>query len=52
MLICKRTIFIFDGYDKAIDHIFVSNKLDVIDKGVFDVEELTDHKGVYARIRI
>ena len=34
----------------AIDHIFVSDCFNIIDYGVYDIDDITDHKAVYANI--
>lgn len=37
--------------DRHIDHIFVSNKFKVIDKGVInDLNDITDHNGIYVTL--
>ena len=34
----------------AIDHIFISNEFNIIDYGVYNIDNITDHKAVYANI--
>lgn len=37
--------------DRHIDHIFVSNKLKIIDKGIInDLNDITDHNGIYVTL--
>ena len=34
----------------AIDHIFVSKEFNIIDYGIYDIDDITDHKAVYTNI--
>ena len=34
----------------AIDHIFVSDEFNITDCGIYNIDDITDHKAVYASI--
>lgn len=34
----------------AIDHIFISNEFNILDYGIYNIDDITDHKAVYVNI--
>lgn len=36
----------------AIDHIFIPSNYEVLEKGINDLGEVTDHKEIYARVKV